>query len=229
MTLAETLKDLEALGTEQNRKIYKRHGSPDNLYGVSFAALAKLQKKIRVDHALAKKLWATGNTDARTLATMIADPQAMTSRSLDAWLKGLRYYMLVDLVASVASRTAFAPKKMEQWTRSKNEWIGRAGWNLLARLAMKDGARPDAYFEPFVAQIARNIHKAKNRTRDAMNNALISIGIRGPGLEQKALEAARRIGKVEVDHGQTGCKTPDAASYILKAKARKRGRRGRAR
>ena len=52
-----------------------------------------------------------------------------------------------------------------------------------------------------------------------MNSALIAIGIRNEDLERKAIEIAREIGKVHVDHGATSCKTPDAESYI---KARER-------
>ena len=55
-----------------------------------------------------------------------------------------------------------------------------------------------------------------------MNMALVSIGITRPALRNRAIAAARRIGQVEVDHGQTGCKTPDAEAYILKAAARTR-------
>ena len=53
-----------------------------------------------------------------------------------------------------------------------------------------------------------------------MNLALIAIGIYKPTLRKQAIAAARRIGKVEVDHGETSCKTPDAESYIVKAAAR---------
>ena len=53
---------------------------------------------------------------------------------------------------------------------------------------------------------------------DAMNNALIAIGIRNARLEKLAIAAARRIGKVEVDHGETSCKTNDAEAYIKKTK-----------
>ena len=63
---------------------------------------------------------------------------------------------------------------------------------------------------------------AQNRVKDAMNMALISIGTRNPKLEKKALGAAKRIGKVEVDHGETSCKTPDAAAYIKKVLAQRR-------
>jgi hypothetical protein len=55
-----------------------------------------------------------------------------------------------------------------------------------------------------------------------MNNVVIAIGIRNPMLEEAAVEAAKRIGPVEVDHGETGCKTPEAVSYIAKTNARKK-------
>jgi hypothetical protein len=55
-----------------------------------------------------------------------------------------------------------------------------------------------------------------------MNNAVIAIGGRNPALAAAATAAAGRIGRVEVDHGETGCKTPEAAAYIERIWARKR-------
>ena len=43
-------------------------------------------------------------------------------------------------------------------------------------------------------------------------------------LEARALAVAKAIGKVYVDHGQTNCKTPDAANYIHKGRERQRAR-----
>jgi hypothetical protein len=60
-----------------------------------------------------------------------------------------------------------------------------------------------------------------------MNNAVIAIGIRSPTLRKLALTVAKRIGKVEVDHGETNCKTPDAAAYILKTVAHRKKRQWR--
>ena len=45
--------------------------------------------------------------------------------------------------------------------------------------------------------------------------------VRSPQLQKLALAAAKKIGKVEVDHGDTNCKTPDAVLYIEKASKRK--------
>jgi 3-methyladenine DNA glycosylase AlkD len=68
MTEKEILAELRSLGTEQNRKIYSRHGVQGEMFGVSYANLEKLRKKIKTDHMLAGQLWAAGNHDARILA-----------------------------------------------------------------------------------------------------------------------------------------------------------------
>ncbi|MFC2140734.1 DNA alkylation repair protein [Acidobacteriota bacterium] len=223
MDYKEVMEQLEAMGTAQNRKIYARHGAGENMFGVSFANLHKLQKKIKKNHALAVQLWESGNVDAQSLATMIADPEQMDEPTIEKWLQDLDYYMLVDIyVGSIVSKTPFARAKMEQWTQSEDEWVGRAGWQLLAHLAMKDKELSDEYFQPFLERIETSIHTGKNRTRDAMNGALIAIGMRNDALEKKALAVSKAIGTVEVDHGDTSCKTPDAAAYIKKAKNRKK-------
>ena len=225
MTLAEVLRDLKAAGTAQNRKVYARHGVGKQMFGVSFANLGKLQKKIKTDHALAQKLWATGNHDARVLATMIADPAAMTDRLLESWAHDLSNYVIAGSFATLVSKSPHVLRKMQKWTKSSYEWIGRAGWVLLAHIVMEDQTLPDSFFAKYLAVIERTIHTRKNRVRDAMNSALIAIGIRNSRLEKKALAAAKKIGRVEVDHGETGCKTPDAAEYIVRTLRYRHARR----
>ncbi len=221
LTLKQTLAELKALGTAQNRKVYARHGVGGPAYGVSYADLGKLKKKIRADQELAEALWATGNHDARVLATMVADPARTTSSQLDAWARDLDSYVLTDAFASLAARTPFVQKKFETWSRSKDEWTGQAGWLLLSTLASAGDGLDDDYFERQLETVEKEIHGAENRVRYSMNTALISIGARNPALKRKAIAAAKRIGPVDVDHGETGCKTPDAVPYIEKIWARK--------
>ena len=227
MNCAETLRQLESFGAEQNRKVYRRHGVSANLFGVSYAHQHKLVKAIKRDHPLALELWASGNHDARILATMIADPAQGDDRLLDGWVKDLDSYGLTDAFAAFAGKTGRARDKAEEWRNAAGEWPGRAGWQLVAQLAMQDSDLPDAYFLARLDEIEREIHTRQNRVRDAMNNALIAIGIRNAALESPALAAAARIGKVIVDHGQTGCKTPDAAAYIQRTLARRRQKSSR--
>ncbi|XXY34096.1 DNA alkylation repair protein [Sorangium sp. So ce260] len=217
MNFTEVMSELERLGTEQNRNAYRRHGATEPLFGVSFAHLNTLEKRIKRDHELAEALWATGNSDARTLAAAIADPGRFTRDKLEAWLGGLRSPLLVDLlVKHIAVKTPFAREAMARWTASGDEWIGRAGWKLLGALAEEDPSLPDSLFEERLEAIEASIHRARNRAREAMNGALICIGARNEPLRGKALTAARRIGRVEIDHGDTSCKTPDATAQIQK-------------
>ena len=219
MTCAQAMKELKKMGTAQNRKVYARHGIGEKMFGVSFANLKKLQKAIKTDHELAVELWETGNHDAQVLATMIADPDRLNSATLDAWAKDLDNYGVTDMFSSLAGKTPYARKKMEKWTKSDSEWIGRAGWGLLCKVAAHNEELTNEYFESYLSTIESDIHTSKNRVRDAMNMAVINIALRNSGMEKKAIAAAKRIGKVDVDHGETGCKTPDAIEYIKKTKA----------
>jgi 3-methyladenine DNA glycosylase AlkD len=221
----EVMSELKSMGTAQNRKIYARHGVRQKMYGVSYANLGKLKKKIKMDHDLALELWASGNHDARVLATMIADPNSLDARTLEAWVKELDNYVITDAFSGIVAQTSLLRNNMEKWTKSNQEWIGSAGWNLLGYLAGQNSDLPDKYFIVYLKNIEAGIHDSPNRVRHAMNGAVINIGLRNESLEKKATASAKRIGKVEVDHGETSCKTPDAASYILKAKAHRRKRR----
>jgi 3-methyladenine DNA glycosylase AlkD len=222
MKLQETLDTLKALGNEQFRKTYRRHGAGEDVYGVSTAHLKDLQKKVKIDQDLAAGLWNSGNHDARILAAKVADPERLDLKTLDAWAAGLRNYIEIDALAEVAARSPQAHEAMERWLASDQEWIEAAGWKALAHLARTEGALPDAELGGYLATIERDLHGSPNRVRHEMNSAVIAIGAYHPALTAKALAAAARIGKVEVDHGDTDCKTPDAAAYIRKVLERKK-------
>ena len=228
MTLHEVMKQLEACGTAQNRKVYARHGAKGEMFGVSFANLYKFQKQIKIDHELAQRLWATGNYDARVLATLIADPKAITDKQAEEWAGDLDSYAIADLFGKLMIKSPLWRKKAEKWRKSKDEWIASAGWMMLAALALEDRELPDEYFDPHLKLIESGIHKQKNRVRYEMNGALIAIGLRNDEMEKRAVEIAKKIGKVVVDHGETNCKTPDAIEYIKKAQAYRHKKKAKA-
>ena len=219
MDAQKLLKELEDAGTAQNRKIYARHGVGEKMFGVSFKILRQKQKECKGEDELALALWKTGYHEARLLAAMIADPKKMDAEPAELWAQDLQNYVQTDEFSSLIGKTSFVQEKMEAWTLSDKEWVGRAGWHLLANIAQHDDVLPDEYFLAYLARIENEIHQRKNRVRDGMNNALIAIGIRNPELTEKAKVVAEKIGKVEVDHGQTSCKTPDAVGYIEKTLA----------
>lgn len=217
MTLAEAMDALEKAGSAQTCKTYARHGASGPMFGVSFATLKTLVKRIGIDHELALALWDTGNFDARNLAFKIVDPARITAADLDRWVgeaSGAR--MCGGYAAMLAAESPHAAAKAEQWAKSKKERERCAYFALLGHLASRDQTRPDSFYLTQLGEIERTIHKAPNAEREAMNLAVIQIGCRNAALRQAATTAARRIGKVEIDHGDTACKTPDAAEYIAK-------------
>jgi 3-methyladenine DNA glycosylase AlkD len=214
MSATAVLEQLRALGTIEARQALAKHGALEPMFGVRFADIDALAKRHRGDHPLACELWASENVDARVLAMKIADPEQMSGAALDRWLAELRWYMGVDVfVGSLVVRTKHARAKADAWRKAKRELVGRAGWTVVAHLA-RDPAVPDAWLGLCLEEITAGIHPAPNRKREAMNSALIAIGGYREALRERALAAADRIGKVEIDHGDTYCKTPEARPYI---------------
>ena len=201
--------------------MYARHGAPANQFGVSFAHLNQLKKRIGRDQELADALWTTANADARILACMVADAASFDRAQLDAWVDEIQHYVLCDVFASnVAARSPQATQTADRWIASDREFVAAAGWDVISCLAMREA--PDVHrFTHLLDRIADEIHSAPNRTRHAMNMALIAIGGSHPVMEAHALKRAAEIGRVEVDHGATSCKTPDAAGYIARMAARR--------
>lgn len=225
MDLRTAMGRLESAGTEQNRKVYPRHGVRPPMFGVPYSVIGKLQKEIGVDHDLARELWATGNHDARILATRIADPAAITARDADAWLREVDNYVLMEALGRLVARSPVASSRAKAWRDRGGEWPASAGWVVTGSLAL-GGEYTQAEASTLIAQIEREIHDKPNRVRHEMNGALIALGMQGGQARGRAMKAAAAIGPVVVDHGQTGCVTPDAASYIRKAEARARARAG---
>ncbi|MBX9694718.1 MAG: DNA alkylation repair protein [Cyanobacteria bacterium] len=207
---------LESLGTEQTRKTWRRHGSGDNIFGVLIADLKTLAKSIKRDHKLACQLWDTENVDARSLATMILDPKELDEKTAYKWISDLNYYALASLLAGCLAQSNFAHKVINEWIDSKNVHIQQSGYDTRACFLKNDESLSKQDCQYFLDKIEKEIHDAPNRVRYSMNSALIAIGIYKTDLSETALKCADRIGVVEVDHGDTSCKTPDARSYIIK-------------
>ena len=218
MDLDSVMSKLESYGTEKNVETYKRHGSGSDVFGVSPANLNRLKKQIGTDHDLSLKLWQTGNTDARSLATMIADPDDLTPSEATQWMKDVTYPPHENEVASVVARSSFGLSKMRQWRKQKSEYARTTGYAILSCMLQDD---PDSIeeieCERIMKDIETEVHRSPNRARHAMVMAVIAIGIHKPELRDEALECGERMGDVQVDHGDSSFATPKIATSIRKA------------
>jgi 3-methyladenine DNA glycosylase AlkD len=230
MTLSQVLTELKAKGTEQNRKIYARHGVDIPMFGVSIANLKTIAKKINGDQALALDLYDTGNYDAMYLAGLVADGSQMTKKQLEHWVKLTTSEMICSYtVAWVASESPHARELALKWIDSKKPATAICGWATYAGLL---ATRPDeeldlAEIQELLDRIVRDIHKAPNKVRYLMNGFVISVGTYVKPLLKQAKAAAKKIGEVQVDMGETDCQVPLATDYI--AKVEKMGRVGKKR
>ena len=127
-------------------------------------------------------------------------------------------HVQVDAVAAAVAKSPIALTCMAEWVRSDDEWVGRGGWAVMARLANDQPEVPDAAFIPYLTMIERGIASAKNRAREGMHQALIAIGSRSDELAAIATAVAGRIGPVAIEQGETEVKTPDASDHIARAR-----------
>ena len=208
------MEELKGAGTAQNRKIYGRHGASGPIFGVSYAVLNAVAKKIKVNHPLALELFATGNHDARQLAAKVADPQLLTVKVANTWAKDVDCYTTVGSVAGVIAASRHARSRSDAWRDSPDEWRASTGWSIVGYTAENSNVWTTAELRALLHQIEAEIHARPNRVRHEMNLALINIALRDDSLRREAITAARRIGPVVVDHGQTSCTTPAAEAYI---------------
>lgn len=226
MDLETVMSQLESLGTEQNVKIYKRHGAGDNVFGVSFANLKKLKNKIGINHNLALQLWETGNSDARSLAMMVADPDEVTPSVATQWMKDVSYDLHSGEVAGVVAKSPCGLAKMRQWRKQKSEYARTTGYSILAHMLKDDPDSMDEMeCERILKDIEMEIHRSPNRARHSMVMAVIAIGIYKDEIREEAIEAGERIGDVSVNHGDTNCTTPKIVPYINKAVKRASGQK----
>ena len=115
------------------RAVNAKHGAGDNQFGVNLGKLRGLAGKIKRDHALALELWKSGNIDAMNLATLIMDPKQLTQPEVEKLAKDLSYYTTTDwFVKNVIKALPFKDALCRKWAASKDEYLGRAGWTLMA-------------------------------------------------------------------------------------------------
>jgi hypothetical protein len=79
-----------------------------------------------------------------------------------------------------------------------------------------------AEIEKLLATVVKEIGGAQNRVRYNMNAFVIAVGAYVKPLLKQAKAAAKQIGDVSVDMGETSCKVPLATAYIAKMEAASR-------
>ena len=199
MEYSEVLRKLKALSNPKAVAGMARFGIKTvNAYGLSLPTLRAMAKQTGRDHELALQLWPSGIHEVRILASMIDDPKKVTEEQLESWVKDFDSWDICDnCCGNLFDKTKFAYRKAIDWSRRPDEFVKRAGFALMAYLAMHDKLAPNSTLERFLPIIKREAVDDRNFVKKAVNWALRQIGKRNHKLNRKAVVMARKIGKID--------------------------------
>ncbi|HOH83716.1 MAG TPA: DNA alkylation repair protein [Bacteroidales bacterium] len=163
-------------------------------FGVPLPALRQKAKSYKKNRALALDLWQSGHHEARIMATMIDDCKQVTEAQMEQWAHDFDSWDVCDQCCSnLFDKTAFAINKSTEWTTRHEEFVKRAGFTMIACLAVHAKKMDDRQFIEFLPLIVRESTDDRNFVRKAVNWALRQIGKRNTALYPEALAVAQKL------------------------------------
>jgi 3-methyladenine DNA glycosylase AlkD len=195
MTLEQILADMKALANPDNVAGMARYGiAVTGCLGVPMPVLRKMARQIGRDHNLAEGLWQSGIHEARILAGLVDDPAEVTGDQMERWVKDVDSWDICDqLCSNLFGRTGLALEKAGAWSGRPEVFVKRAGFVLMAVLAVHDKKAGDAVFAALLPRIESEATDDRNFVKKAVNWALRQIGKRNRALNLLAVETARSI------------------------------------
>jgi 3-methyladenine DNA glycosylase AlkD len=193
------IQTLESLRNPEAVAGMARYGiNPERTFGVSIPNLRKIAREAGKNHALAQMLWDSGIHEARILASMIAVPDELTDDQMESWVKDFDSWDVCDQCCNnLFRKTRIAHQKAMEWSARKEEFVKRAGFTLMACLAVHDKIAPDEVFLQYLPVIEREPSDNRNYVKKAVNWALRQIGKRNPLLNKAAIQTAEQIAQMD--------------------------------
>jgi 3-methyladenine DNA glycosylase AlkD len=196
---AEVLEKLKSLCDPQAVAGMTGYGiNTDNAFGIPIPRLRKIAKEIGKDHALSEQLWSSGIHEARIMASMIADPQMVTEQELERWINDFDSWDVCDQCCNnLFRKTKFAYQKAMEWSLHRKEFVKRAGFVLMACLAVHDKGADDIAFRQFFPIIKSQAADERNFVKKSVNWALRQIGKRNRAMNAEAIDVATDLSRIE--------------------------------
>jgi 3-methyladenine DNA glycosylase AlkD len=196
MNVDEVITFLRSNQSEINRQGMSRFGiTVDKAFGISMVDLRSLAKTIGKDHQLALDLWETGFHESRIIATIIDVPALVTEEQMEHWVVGFDSWDVCDQCCSnLFSRTPFAVSKANEWSSRDEEYVKRAGFVVMAALAVHDRKAANEQFLEFLGMIdSEAADDDRPFVRKGVNWALRQIGKRNVLLQEAAVRTAESV------------------------------------
>ncbi|HLL60527.1 MAG TPA: DNA alkylation repair protein [Candidatus Nitrosocosmicus sp.] len=189
MKAADIINHLKSLKNQKNIDGMARFGiSSPNILGISIAVLRPYAKTIGKNHELAQELWESGIHEARLLAAFIEEPDKVAENQMEKWTADFHSWDICDQVCSnVFDKTPYAYKKAFEWAERNEEFVKRAGYVMMAVLAVHDKKAEDKKFIQFFPLLKKGSIDERNFVKKAVNWAIRQIGKRNGNLRSKAI------------------------------------------
>ena len=186
---------LKSLANPENVDGLERFGIKINkALGIRMPILRKLAESHRNDHQLASALWASDIHEARILASMVDNPEQVTETQMEIWVNDFDSWDLCDQVCmNLFDKHPLSYAKAVEWSQRNDEFVKRAGFVLMAVLAVHDKRTVDSVFEPFLERIRVGAQDNRNFVKKAVNWALRQIAKARPNLARRCVQLAREL------------------------------------
>jgi 3-methyladenine DNA glycosylase AlkD len=195
----EVLKRLGTKARPEQLKGMAQYGMvTERRLGVSVPDMRKIAKDLGKDHKLAIELWKTKIPEAMIVAAMIDEPDKLTEKQMDDWVKDINSWDVCDQVCmNLFEKTPLAWRKILEWSKREEEFVRRTAFSLIACLAWHDRQAEDERFIKLLPIIEQGATDDRNFVKKAVNWALRNVGKRNRNLNRAAIEAAKQIQLVE--------------------------------
>jgi 3-methyladenine DNA glycosylase AlkD len=128
------------------------------------------------------------------MTPFVDEPARVTPAQMDRWAKDFDNWAVCDaLCFHLFDRTPHAWRKIEKWSRSREEFVRRAAFALLASVALHDKTAADAPFLKALPLVERAASDDRNFVKKGVSWALRGIGRRNAALNAAAVKLARRL------------------------------------
>jgi len=193
------LTKLKKLSDPKVLECMSRYGiNTSKALGVPIPKIRFLAKEIGKNHELALDLWDIDFHETKFLASMIDDPKMLTSQQMENWVRDFDSWDVCDQTCNnLFRKSPLAYNKSFDWCKRDEEFVKRAGYVLIAVLAVHDKTRNDEDFLNFMPVIYNGSRDERIYVKKAVNWALRQIGKRSLILNKKAIECAIDISKMD--------------------------------
>ena len=165
-------------------------------YGLRLPQIRKVAKECGRNHELAQKIWNHGYHETYLLATLVEEPDSVSSTQLESWVNAFYSWDLVDQACINLLR--FIPEARENifiWCDSDKEFVKRTAFSLIAVLAVHE---KESDFEKYFDIIKEGSKDNRNFVKKSVNWAIRQIGKTNKKNNEKALKLSYEI--LEMDN-----------------------------